>query len=351
MSDASNSSGQEVSLSRSSFNEMRALIENLDHIIADRSGGGTDRRDRDFARRFFGELDSKSAGEVRLNIQDQLNRIKGSGIFSEGGQTAGAITGTSADIQREENGVESELSSFLVNIGEAVVDAQRELDKESERYLSETAGKDHLVSSVFKIPKVSANIKFAVNRRRGKKFGILVSRRKTESETSLNQGLDFEVMAVPPPPEVLSEIIKNGMPRFSFELSRSGRERIFNVIKNLIGKKKNHKLALLVDDENRDRVVILNVIPPQERASYLIFFAKEDASEKSNASEQEGSANRDNEVGVWYAQDLQNDTLEIQALIGFTEKARARSLENHGRLRDLVLFMAGRQEKILKGLF
>ena len=351
MSDASNNPGQEVTISRSLFNEMRALLKNLDHIIEDRSGRGSDRRDKDFARRFFGELDSKSAGNVRLNIQDQLNRIKESETFSDGPPMGISSAGTSVNVEGEENGVESELSSFLVNIGEAVVDAQRELDKESERYLSETAGKDHLVSSVFKIPKVSANIKFAVNNKRGKKFGILVSRRKTESETSLNQGLDFEVMAVPPPPEVLAEIIKNGMPRFSFELSRSGRERIFNVIENLIGNKKNHKLALLVNEENRDRVVILNVIPPEERASYLIFYAEEDTTENDNSNEEGVVTNRDNEVGIWYAQELPHDTMEIQALIGFTEKARARSLEDHGKLRKLVLFMAERQKKILKGLF
>lgn len=307
-----------VSIPRELFDDIQSLLGDIKSCLDDREqGGNLNQRNKRFFDHFF---DQKC--DRRLDsLASQLGGPgEGDGQFDDG---------LDAD-------TESDFSSFLTNVGGAVVDAQRQLDHESEKYLNETAKKDHVLPSVFRIPKVSANIKFAMKKVDEKGFNIILAKKKNESEVSLNQGLDFEVVAVPPPPEVMAQLLKKGLPNLSFELSPHVRDGVFSILDTMHQAGSKARFNLLTEAENRNRVLLVHVGAQTKRVYWIFYATKED----------------EDSVGIWYLEILENAQVDAHALIGFgTGPREASAGESYKELRDLIFDLGEQQEAILLGQF
>jgi hypothetical protein len=110
--------------------------------------------------------------------------------------------------------------SFLGEIGGAMVAAQHALDRES---LSYTADAGPLgVPTSFRIPKLSASMRFGLEKRTDRGFDLLIYS-STESARELNQqSLDLEIVAVPADPR-LAAAADGGRTRLSLLAAAAAR--------------------------------------------------------------------------------------------------------------------------------
>lgn len=92
----------------------------------------------------------------------------------------------------------AEFAEFLANVGTAMVRAQQELDAESQKYSATEVGR--ALPAMFRVPRVGAQMKFALDKLDEKKIGLVFFGRNSSVSESYQHTLDFEVVAVPPPP-------------------------------------------------------------------------------------------------------------------------------------------------------
>ncbi len=195
-------------------------------------------------------------------------------------------------------GIEDQISftDFLRSVGEGMVDSQEQLDVLSRGYLQRGAQKPYVLPTVFRIPTLTADIKFALQTSSKKTTNLIFYRKENQATTMHQQSLQFEIAAVPPPPEVMSALSEAQLD-LEFELAPSSRQRVFEAIaaspdptpKGELGKK------VLLAPENSARVVMLKVplpaaSPPvaSEDQGYFLAYA--------NPSDAEPN------VGVWHLQ-------------------------------------------------
>lgn len=126
----------------------------------------------------------------------------------------------------------TDFATFLRSIGESFVRAQQNLDAQSELYLRETAGQSHLFPTVFRIPKLTAEIKFALEKLSGQQLNLLFYQRKDEASSLHQQSLSFEIVAAPLPPEMQRQLT-NAVPLLELLLDPRARDAIFETIQNL----------------------------------------------------------------------------------------------------------------------
>jgi len=98
----------------------------------------------------------------------------------------------------------TDIETFFRTVGDGIVSAQTELDERSRHYL---AGRpDHAVPSVYRIPKASAEISFAMKQESSKKFSVLVFSSGDSRQQSQQHKVSFDILAAPPPPELMGNL-------------------------------------------------------------------------------------------------------------------------------------------------
>lgn len=100
------------------------------------------------------------------------------------------------------------ISNFFEAVGSGVVVAQRQLDDQSHKYnegrpLTENdPGRERPeMPTLFRIPRVNAEIQFGVSSLTSNGFNIIIAQSKTEREERTQQKVSFEVVSAPPPPK------------------------------------------------------------------------------------------------------------------------------------------------------
>jgi hypothetical protein len=93
------------------------------------------------------------------------------------------------------------IETFFKAVAGGLVTAQKELDGESLKYLAHAADHAHVLPGVFRIPKLSADISFAVEEVEEDKFSLIFFGDSTRAETRHQQSVHFDIVSVPPPPE------------------------------------------------------------------------------------------------------------------------------------------------------
>lgn len=135
----------------------------------------------------------------------------------------------------DQEGERVEFGSLMRSIGDSLVEAQRGLDRESKRYLGEvvrgSGGQDPTgeaagLATVYRIPKLEADLKFALEKVKGNQVNLLLYRRSEEARELHQQSVKFEIAAVPPTPETL-RLIFGKMPRLELVLAPAERAEIF----------------------------------------------------------------------------------------------------------------------------
>lgn len=96
-----------------------------------------------------------------------------------------------------------EIDDFFATIGRGIAGAQRRLDVESYRYINKLeADGAYGLPSLFRIPKVSAEISFAMEANQQRGFDILVFSSSSSRRESQQHKVSFDVVSAPLPPEM-----------------------------------------------------------------------------------------------------------------------------------------------------
>jgi hypothetical protein len=101
-------------------------------------------------------------------------------------------------------GTEMRISDFFETVGEGVVAAQEQLDQRSKKYLA--AKPELALPSVFRIPKASAEIHFAIEHTSKKGFNVLVYGASDTHQRQQQHKVSFDIISAPPPPDMLEQI-------------------------------------------------------------------------------------------------------------------------------------------------
>lgn len=230
---------------------------------------------------------------------------------------------------------EVDFAEFLSDIGHSVVDTQRKLDEQSRQYLEQTKSDQHIQPAIYRIPKVSASIKFGLRKAKKSGFNIIVAKNSKDDEQTLNQSLDFEIISVPPPPG-FQQSLSGEIPTISFVFSLPLRDELFADIERYklketqAGLEKDIKLLLA----NKSKVLILLVGPrmtEEDEDDYLILYADNEF---------------DKNVGIW---SLRRNAASKSAVFGNILKftAAPRSGENYNLLREIIVAHSDHQAKLL----
>lgn len=235
------------------------------------------------------------------------------------------------DVPHDEVG----FSDFLSDIGNSVVETQKKLDEQSRVYLEQTKGERHITPAIYRLPKVSASIKFGMRKTKKEGFNIIVAQRTQEDEKMLNQSLDFEIISVPPPPDY-QQSFSDEIPSIGFLFSTATRTTLFNEIKKyqprLPEQKDLNQNRLL---KQQKRVLILQLNPPMNKdmEDFLLLLADEGGEQN---------------VGIWLLSlDPSGKKKSLfEMILKFT--ANGRQGEKYDLLRKIMLAHSNQQAKLLQ---
>ncbi|MCX6599181.1 MAG: hypothetical protein NTV70_22745 [Acidobacteria bacterium] len=89
---------------------------------------------------------------------------------------------------------------FLTSLAQSVVATQKKLDRETATYLKEIEGQAHIQPTVFRMPKLEAQMKFGLDVTAGNKLNLLFWGKNSQTVQQNQQGINFEIISVPAPP-------------------------------------------------------------------------------------------------------------------------------------------------------
>lgn len=220
-------------------------------------------------------------------------------------------------------------SDFLSKIGESVVQSQKKLDQKSIEYLSSIRDRPYLPPTLFRIPKIEAELKVALEEKDQTGLNVILFSRQSEMSRLNQQSLRLEIAAVPPSPDLLKGI-QDHTPRVDFLFDHLERKEVFDLLIKLGAALEKLPLTRQVErmhrEENRERVLIW---PIPTKSCYLLLFAGEFSQ---------------NDVGIWFL-DKNKASLEPVVRIDLKEKPS----ENQAPFREFVFELGLAQQKLLRG--
>jgi hypothetical protein len=107
-----------------------------------------------------------------------------------------------ADLAGKDDNVTLTFADFFADVAKGIVEGQKRLDGLSAEYLNTARRQPHVLPSVFKIPKVSADARYAIEKGTSTSVNLVFVKETNEAKTRHQQGVQFDVVAVPPPPEL-----------------------------------------------------------------------------------------------------------------------------------------------------
>ena len=227
---------------------------------------------------------------------------------------------------------EFDLAGFFSSVADSLVDAQRQLDAKSREYLEEQRRAAELDGfrpppSVFRIPKVTADLKFAMETQKSDRVGLVFFSRSDLAKTLHQQSMQLEVVAVPPTPEVAAQVA-SASPRAALLLDPQARERLFarlreaelapTVKREPLLERPDHVLVFPLDDRGR---------------GYLLAYAGDD---------------QDKHLGVWNLAIADDGAARLSAAYKYDLAPRRN--EDTAALKALVQTLGERQAALLAGV-
>ena len=220
---------------------------------------------------------------------------------------------------------DTEFSEFMGEIGSSVVQAQRTMDDQSRQYVSDARSDGVIPPSIFRIPKVTAEMRFELSHR-----GLLVKAFKgsKKSEETLEQSMKLEVQAVPAPPELLKAIQGVASPEIDFVLEPGVRQAVLTAVNRFAPSTANPTgvrgdSVVLRDANDPNRMLIWR---GHGKRHFILLFAEQAAERR---------------VGMWHVA-LSPPLMERFLLFTSTQA------KNLGPLHDFVAHLADVQEAYLQ---
>lgn len=222
-------------------------------------------------------------------------------------------------------------SDFLSKIGESVVQSQKKLDQKSIEYLSSIKDRPYLPPTLFRIPKIEAELKVALEEKDQTGLNVILFSRQSEMSQLNQQSLKLEIAAVPPSPDLLKGL-EDHAPRVDFLFDHLERKEVFDLLKQLGAAMEKLPLARQVErmhsEESQEQVLIWPILA---RSSYLLLFAGEIS---------------DNDVGIWF---LDKSKALLEPVIRIDLKGKPS--ENQAHFREFVFALGLAQQKLFRGAF
>jgi hypothetical protein len=220
-----------------------------------------------------------------------------------------------------------DFDAFFAEIADGFVNAQSKLDVASAQYLKQVSVQPHVLPSVFRMPKLNADLKFALEKKEGKAIQLLFFKNESTTTNLNEQSVHFEIVAAPPPVGMLVAPV-SVFPLFS----KSRRTELFKLIQEFLLPPPNNTAAKTdsaLDRKNLianpDRVIIISVDGDRR---FLLAVADNAAA---------------GNVGFWY---LDTEDLSLSVL----RKFGSPSDPNIGRVADFVFKLGGVQKDFLAKL-
>jgi len=217
---------------------------------------------------------------------------------------------------------------FINRIGRGLVSAQELLDSQSADYLTATAAQPHILPSIFRVPKISAQMKFALRVEKGQGLNLLFFSKRDQTESQNEQAIDFEVVSVPAPPGASQQLLNVG-PAMDLVLDPVLHARILAaIVAAPAADDAGPIVAAAQDPKLSPRLVFLAFSaasgqPPR----FLLFHATPDA---------------DKSVGLWLLTLPPQGEPSLQTIYKFTTS----NGKTEKFLRDLILELVDRLERL-----
>lgn len=220
-----------------------------------------------------------------------------------------------------------DFDAFFGEIADGFVNAQSKLDAASAEYLKQVSTQPHVLPSVFRMPKLNADLKFALEKKEGKAIQLLFFKNESTTTNLNEQSVHFEIVAAPPPVGLLAA------PVFVSPLfSKSRRTELLKLIQEFLLPAPNNTAAktdAALDRKNLvanpDRVIIISVDGDRR---FLLTVADNAAA---------------GNVGFWYL-----DTVDLS--LSVLRKFGSPTDPNIGRVADFVFKLGGVQQDFLARL-
>ena len=271
--------------------------------------------------------DAETVGAAVTSLSETLRRraveLSGSRGF---GSTAGAGGGGGGD-GVPKNAHSSTLEEFFGRVGDSLITAQRQLDQRAQHQLSETVagGGSPDLATLYRIPKVSAELKFALEEVGTGGINLLIYRQGTEASTLNQQTVQFEIAAVPAPPETVAAV-RQQAPHLDWVFDAPTRSQIREALEVLEPDSQAATTSKGVLLGNFERV--LAVRDPSHDDGFFLAFAEHDAEHR---------------LGVWH---LHLEPLALTAIYRF--ELRPKAGEDPTALRDVVAELGERQAALYR---
>jgi len=217
------------------------VLRNLaDHVESDIKYGPDDTVDSE---------DPKLMQKLQ-QLREQMNAVdqKWHALLAIAGGTE-----TDVPVRKEER---LRFSDFLNSIGEAMLKTQRHLDSESLAYLQENSTKPHVLPSIFRMPRLSAEMKFALEKESEEEVNLIFFRNQNLAKELHQQSIKFELVSTPPPPDAVGALRATAsQPSVQLVLEASERKKVLEAGFTAKGE---HALP---PDAELNRIIILGVAP------------------------------------------------------------------------------------------
>ena len=190
-----------------------------------------------------------------------------------------------------------EFDEFFQKVSAGFIKAQQNLDAASAQYLTAVSKQPHALPSVFRIPRVAADVKFALEKTAEKGIQLLFYKNENTATSRNEQTVQFEIVAAPPP----AGLVVAPVSAFPI-LGKSRRAELFKLIQDYLLPSPNNtptKTDQALDRprlmKDPDTVLIVSVDPDTR---FLLTVAEA------------GAGN----VGFWY---LETDPVKLAVLRKF----------------------------------
>jgi hypothetical protein len=224
--------------------------------------------------------------------------------------------------QADAGSTQTGFDTFLRTMAEAVVSAQKRLDKESELYLAEIAGRPEIQPTVFRMPRLEAEMKFDLQVENGKALNLLFWGANSRERQTNQQGISFELVSVPAPPGAM-EAARRAVPLWRQVQDPVVRRELLEKISAMAAT--SPKSPVVNAAGSRPDDVALIDLGDEKR--YLVLYA-EDVNEK--------------DVGIWLLTAPPDTGATLEEVYRFNKSNGPGEV----RMRDLVLELARRQQQL-----
>lgn len=197
---------------------------------------------------------AQTIADIKTNVQDLKGRISA--------PTTPAKPRDSRKAEEDEVSGKT-IEEFFTAVGAGARQAQAQLDVESHRYINERPA--FAPETMFRIPKVSANLKLGMETTKEGAINFLIFKRGTTEKEYLEQEIAFDIVTAMPPPDAMGNLADLPLGR-TIASSQEVREEAKKRLTSEQNKQRNK------DDAGQKLVEIIKRISKQAEFRRTVLF-------------------------------------------------------------------------------